>query len=101
MEYDLREIVAEALKEYLPLLSSGKDRFTAEDIAERYGIHKDNARRMMNNGDFGEVIAVTPRNKVVTLEGLLEYENRRKGLITSKPDKPARSRKNRATVGKI
>lgn len=53
MEYDLRAIVAEALKEYLPLLSSGKDRFTAEDIAERYGIHKDNARRMMNNGDFG------------------------------------------------
>lgn len=52
MEYDLRAIVAEALKEYPPLLSSGKDRFTAEDIAERYGIHKDNARRMMNNGDL-------------------------------------------------
>ena len=33
MEYDLRAIVAEALKEYLPLISSGKDRFTAEDIA--------------------------------------------------------------------
>ena len=39
MEYDLRAIVAEALKEYLPLLSSGKDRFTAEDIAERSGNH--------------------------------------------------------------
>ena len=50
MEYDLRAIVAEALKDYLPLISSGKDRFTAEDIAERYGIHKDNARRMMKRG---------------------------------------------------
>lgn len=101
MEYDLRAIVAEALKEYLPLIASGKDRFTAEDIAERYGIHKDNARRMMNNGDFGEVISITPRNKVVTLEGLLAYEDRKKGLVTSKPERSQRNRKTRATVGRI
>lgn len=100
MEYDIRAIVAEALKEYLHLLSSGKDRFTAEDIAERYGIHKDNARRMMNNGDFGEVINITPRNKVVTLEGLIAYENKKKGL-ESGPGKLARSRKNKTVVGKI
>lgn len=101
MEYDLRAIVAEALKDYLPLISSGKDRFTAEDIAERYGIHKDNARRMMNNGDFGEVIAITPRNKVVTLAGLLAYEDRKKGLIESETKRPARSRKNKTVVGRI
>ena len=56
---------------------------------------------MMNNGDFGEVIAITPRNKVVTLAGLLAYEDRKKGLIESGTKRPARSRKNKTVVGRI
>lgn len=87
MEYDLNKIVEKMVYDYvqrlLPLMEAGKDRFTAEEVAERYGIHKDNARRMMNNGDFGEVIRVSPRRAVVTLAGLLDYEERRKGLSPS------------------
>lgn len=101
MEYDLRKLVLEALREdILPLIQAGKDRFTPEDIAECYGIHKDNARRMMNNGDFGEVIEITPRNKVVTLEGLLAYEEKHTGFTSVKPQ-PNISARRKASVGKI
>lgn len=102
MEYNLEKIVLEVLKEYLPLIQSGKDRFTPDDISERYGIHADNARRMMNNGCFGNVISITPRNKVVTLEGLLTYEAEHTGLMRKLPEEKAqrlKSTKNR--VGRL
>lgn len=101
MEYDLEKMVLDILSKHrLPYPQ--KDRFSPEDIAERYGIHKDNARRMINNGDFGAVIEITPRNKVVTLDGLLEYEARHTGFVSGKPDAKIR-RKTTAknVVGRI
>lgn len=89
MEYDLNKIVEKMVYDYvgnlLPIIETGRVRFTADDIAERYGIHRDTARHMMNRGDFGEVINVTGRNKVVTLEGLLKYEEHHKGFISGLP----------------
>ena len=80
----MEEMVEKKVQQYLPIIMYGKSRFTPEDIANLYGIHKDNARRMMNNGDFGEVIVVTPRNKVVTLEGLLAFEATHSGWTNCK-----------------
>ena len=89
MEYDLNKIVEKMVYDcvgnLLPIIESGKVRFTADDVAERYGVHRDTARHMMNRGDFGEVINITERNKVVTLEGLLEYEAKHKGFISGLP----------------
>lgn len=62
----------------------------------------ENARRMINNGDFGSVIEITPRNKVVTLEGLLAHEARHTGFVSGKPDaKVQRKTATRNTVGRI
>ena len=106
MEYDLNKVVKDMVYDYLsglvPVIESGKDRFTAADLAEGYGIHKDTARRMMNNGDFGEVITISPKNKVVTLEGLLMYERTHAGHLSGKPDpKQPRSKTRQRSVGRI
>ena len=89
MEYDLNRIVEKMVYDYvsgiLPLIEARKVRFTPDDIAERYGVHRDTARHMMNRGDFGEVINVSKRNKVVTLEGLLKFEEQNKGFISGLP----------------
>lgn len=112
-EYDLNKVIEkmvyDCVRSLIPLIESGKTRFTAEDIAARYGYKsKDTVRRMMRQGDFGEVINITSdgsgagRQNVVTLEGLLAYEERRKGIIRDKPSKkPARQRINKPAVGRI
>lgn len=102
MEYDLRKLVLEVLREdILPLMQTGKDRFTADDIAARYGMHKDNARQMMRNGDFGEVITATDRHKVVTLEGVLAYEARCKGIANARAAKTGQLKSKKTAVGRI
>lgn len=106
MEYDLNKIVEKMVYDYLsgllPLIEAQKVRFTPDDIAERYGVHRDTARHMMNRGDFGEVINVTERNKVVTLEGLLKYEERRKGFVSGLPQpKAQRTRGKPQAPGRI
>ena len=97
MEYDLNKIVEKMVYDYvsglLPLIEARKVRFTPDDIAERYGVHRDTARHMMNRGDFGEVINITERNKVVTLEGVLKYEEQHKGFISGLPQPRAPRRK--------
>ena len=106
MEYDLNKVVKDMVYDYLdglvPVIESGKDRFTAIDLAERYGIHKETARRMMKSGDFGEVIEISKKHKVVTLEGLLMYERTHIVHLSGKPEpKQPQPRARRCAVGKI
>lgn len=97
----LEELVEKKVMEFVPVLLYKKTRFTPEDIAELYGIHKDVARNKMNDGQFGEVIEITKRKKVVTLEGLLEYEAKHRGFTSGKPEPKAPSKKRKAAVGRI
>lgn len=97
----LEELVEKKVMEFVPVLLYKKTRFTPEDIAELYGMHKDNARRLMNEGQFGEVIEITKRKKVVTLEGLLEYERKHRGFTSGKPEPKTPSKKRKAAVGRI
>lgn len=82
LEEYIRAIVRECIAEGPEM----KTRFTAEDIAQRFGWSPANARRVINNGSFGEVIAASPKHKVVTLQGVLEFERNRtvKALTHSK-----------------
>ena len=90
------------LSKHKQLFQVGKERFTPDDISKLYGTSVATARQMMNRGDFGEVISITPRNKVVTLEGLLKYEALHTGFISGKPEvKQRRQKTNRPAVGRI
>ena len=81
MEYDLNAIVEhmveKKLEEKLEEIQqkSGKTRFTAKDISERLGIHIDTARMKIRCGEFGPYINVG-KHKVVTLQGVLDYEDK-------------------------
>ena len=102
MEYDLEKLVLDILSKHKQLFQVGKERFTPDDISKLYGTSIATARQMMNRGDFGEVISITPRNKVVTLEGLLAYEAKHTGFVSGKPEikrRPAAAAK--AAVGRI
>ena len=102
MEYDLEKLVLDILSKHKQLFQVGKERFTPDDISKLYGTSVATARQMMNRGDFGEVISITPRNKVVTLEGLLKYEALHTGFVSGKPEVKQRSQKtNRPAVGRI
>lgn len=84
------------------MMQAGKNRFTAEDIHSIYGPDVATVRRMMNRGDFGKVINFTKRHKVVTLEGLLEYEAKHTGFVSGKPEAKQRHAKtNKPAVGRI
>lgn len=102
MEYDLEKLVLDILSKHKQLFQVGKERFTPDDISKLYGTSVATARQMMNRGDFGEVISITPRNKVVTLEGLLKYEALHTGFVSGKPEvKQRRQKTNRPAVGRI
>lgn len=102
MEYDLEKLVLDILSKHKQLFQASKDRYTPDDISDLYGISVATARLMMNRGDFGEVIAITPRNKVVTLDGLLAYEAKHTGFVSGKPEvKHQRQKTNKPAVGKI
>ena len=97
----LEELVEKKVMEFVPVLLYKKTRFTPEDIAELYGIHKDVARNKMNEGQFGEVIEITKRKKVVTLEGLLEYEAKHKGFTSGKPKTKVLAGRKKEAAGRI
>ena len=102
MEYDLEKLVLDILSKHKQLFQVGKERFTPDDISKLYGTSVATARQMMNRGDFGEVISITPRNKVVTLEGLLKYEALHTGFVSGKPEvKHQRQKTNKPAVGRI
>lgn len=102
MEYDLEKLVLDILSKHKKLFRANKDRYTPNDISDLYGVSVATARAMMNRGDFGEVIAITPRNKVVTLDGLLAYEAKHTGFVSGKPEvKQARQKTNKPAVGRI
>ena len=73
MDFNLEEYIRAIVRECIAEGPEMKTRFTAEDIAQRFGWSPANARRVINNGSFGEVIAA----KVVTLQGVLEFERNR------------------------
>ncbi len=74
MDFNLEEYIRAIVRECIAEGPEMKTRFTAEDIAQRFGWSPANARRVINNGSFGEVIAASPKHKVVTLQGVLEFE---------------------------
>ena len=86
MDFNLGEYIRAIVRECIAEGPEMKTRFTAEDIAQRFGWSPANARRVINNGSFGEVIAASPKHKVVTLQGVLEFERNRtvKALTHSK-----------------
>ncbi len=102
MEYDLEKLVLDILDKHRQLFQARKDRYTPDDIADLYGVSVATARAMMNRGDFGEIISITPRNKVVTLDGLLAYEAKHTGFVSGKPEAKQRHAKtNKPAVGRI
>ena len=102
MEYDIEKIVLDVLSKHSHLFQFKKDRFTAEDLSEIYGPNVATIRRMMNRGDFGELINFSDRHKVVTLEGLLAYEASHTGFVSGKPEvKTKELKKRKAEVGRL
>lgn len=93
MDFNLEEYIRAVVRECIAEGPETKTRFTAEDIAQRFGFSKPNARRMINDGKFGEVIAASPKHKVVTLQGVLEFERNRIGKLSIHSKKETTGRK--------
>ena len=74
MDFNLEEYIRAVVRECIAERPETKTHFTVEDIAQRFGWSPANARRKINDGNFGEVIEASPKHKVVTLQGVLEFE---------------------------
>lgn len=53
--------------------------YTAAQLAERYGTSTASIHRMIRAGEFGETLNVGERTKLVTAEGLREFERTHTG----------------------
>ena len=53
MDFNLEEYIRAIVRECIAEGPEMKTRFTAEDIAQRFGWSPANARRVINNGSFG------------------------------------------------
>ena len=56
------------------LQSPHKDLYTAKDLADRYGISPAAVRRRMAAGEFGELVEVGDRTRLVPWKGVQLYE---------------------------
>ena len=54
-------------------------KYTAAQLAERYGTSTASIHRMIRAGEFGETLNVGERTKLVTAEGLREFERTNTG----------------------
>lgn len=71
----LLDILADKLTERL---SAGhKELYTAKELAERYGVSCATIRSKMAAGEFGELVSVGERTRLVPWAGVQAYECRR------------------------
>lgn len=76
----LLDALADALCDRLAArLEAGRQTYTAAQLAERYGTSTANIHRLIRAGAFGETINVGERTRLVTAEGLREFERTRTG----------------------
>ena len=60
-------------------MDASQQKYTAAQLAERYGTSTTSIHRMIRAGEFGETINVGERTKLVTAEGLREFERTHTG----------------------
>lgn len=69
----LLDILADKLTERL---SAGhKELYTAKELAERYGVSCATIRSKMATGEFGELVSVGERTRLVPWAGVQAYES--------------------------
>ena len=102
---DVLEIMAERIAEKLAdrlLAARPKELWTAEELAERYGMSKASIRRRIRAGEFGDVVMLGGRTRLVTLEGMRAFEAAHTGQAgAAAQETPARRKKIRENPGRI
>lgn len=74
----LLDILADKLTERL---SAGhKELYTAKELAERYGVSCATIRNKMAAGEFGELVSVGERTRLVPWAGVQAYESTHTGM---------------------
>ena len=78
----LLDILADKLTERL---SAGhKELYTAKELAERYGVSCATIRSKMAAGEFGELVSVGERTRLVPWAGVQAYESTHTGMSTKR-----------------
>lgn len=76
------DILADKLTERM---SAGhKDLYSAKELAERYGVSCATIRSKMAAGEFGELVNVGERTRLVPWDGVRAYESTHTGSDTRK-----------------
>ncbi len=73
------ELLAQRVAEKLGGVTGGKEVYTYDELAERYGMSKASIRRLAAAGAFGELVNVGARSHRVTAAGVRQFENSRSG----------------------
>lgn len=74
------DYLAEALCDRMAArMDASQQTYTAAQLAERYGTSTASIHRMIRAGEFGETLNVGERTKLVTAEGLREFERTHTG----------------------
>lgn len=97
------DALADALCDRLAArMDASHQTYTAAQLAERYGTSTASIHRMIRAGEFGETINVGERTKLVTAEGLREFEHTHTGPgYTRKERRAPRRSGNRPDPGPI
>lgn len=85
----LLDILADKLTERL---SAGhKELYTAKELAERYGVSCATIRNKMAAGEFGELVSVGERTRLVPWAGVQAYESTHTGMSTKRTSEKHRA----------
>ena len=77
---DFLNALADALCDRMAAkMDASQQTYTAAQLAERYGTSTASIHRMIRAGEFGETLNVGERTKLVTAEGLREFERTHTG----------------------
>lgn len=87
----LLDALADKLTERLQ--APHKDLYSANDLAERYGVTGTTIRRKMAAGEFGELVEVGERTRLVPWAGVQAYEAAHLGTGSGKERRAYRSRR--------
>lgn len=83
-------------------MDADQQTYTAAQLAERYGTSTASIHRMIRAGEFGETLNVGERTKLVTAEGLREFERTHTGPgYTRKERRAPRQASSRPDPGPI
>lgn len=85
----LLDILADKLTERLG--AGHKDMYSAKELAERYGVSCATIRGKMAAGEFGELISVGERTRLVPWSGVRAYEQAHTGVNTERASKKRRT----------